>query len=74
MTGPDPARSRFAILSAVRLTAAIMVGAGIVIAFGEREFVSEAVKMPLGLGLIAIGFIDLLVLVPMLTRRWRSQQ
>ncbi|MEQ1687358.1 MAG: hypothetical protein ABL874_02170 [Sphingopyxis sp.] len=70
--GPDPARARFAVISAARIIAAALIAFGIVIAYGRLESVEPAIALPLGVGMIAIGIIDMIVVVPMLVRRWRS--
>lgn len=69
----DPARRRFAILSLLRLMAAAMIAVGIVIAAGRIDWVDNAIVLPLGLGLIGVGLADMLLIVPILTRRWRSR-
>jgi peptidoglycan biosynthesis protein MviN/MurJ (putative lipid II flippase) len=73
MTRPsDPARARYFTLSLMRVMAALMIVAGMVLAFGERDWLDRDVAIPLGYGLIALGFFDLLILLPMLLRRWKS--
>ncbi len=72
MTEYDPAPRRFAILSMLRVVAALMVVAGIVIAFGSRDIVPRDMKWPVGGALMLIGFVDILVLIPLFARRWRS--
>lgn len=75
MTEPaDPARQRFAALSLMRLVAAALIAMGIVIAYGRIDAVPADVAMPLGLALIAAGLIDIIIVIPMLTRRWRSPE
>lgn len=74
MSEPDSAPMRFAIISGARLLAALMIVGGIVIGFGDRAFVDEALKLPVGIALIIAGFVDMLLVVPWLIRRWRSPQ
>lgn len=72
--GTETERNRWLALSAMRILAAVMVMAGLLIAYGERDWVDPAIRLPLGLAIAAIGFFDFLVVVPMLARRWRSPQ
>ena len=69
---PDPAKARFAILMVLRFSAALMIMFGTVLAFGQTDWLDRDIARWLGYVLIAVGFIDLAVVVPMLTRRWRS--
>ena len=69
---PDRAKARFIMLSLLRFTAAAMVFGGMILAFGSRNYIAQEVSKPLGYALIIIGFLDLVVVVPLLTRRWRS--
>lgn len=71
-TAPDPAKARYLVLMVLRFTAALMVMFGVVLAFGDRDWVDPAIARPLGYVLIVTGVIDLTVVVPMLVRRWRS--
>jgi hypothetical protein len=59
-------------LTVLRFTAAAMVFGGLILAFGSRHYIAAEVSKPLGYALIIIGFLDLVVIVPLLTRRWRS--
>lgn len=68
------ARNRFIALTACRVIAALMVMFGIVIAQGKLDWVGADLAAPLGYGLVIIGFVDLLFIVPMLARKWRSPQ
>lgn len=73
MTGQnDPARSRFAILSLLRMFAAALIAIGMIIAYGRLDPIADDLAMPIGIALIAAGLIDIIIVVPMLTRRWRS--
>ena len=72
MTAPDPARARFIALALLRVGAALMVGAGVVLAFGDHGWVNRPVATYLGIALIVAGFLEMMVVVPMLVRRWRS--
>jgi hypothetical protein len=67
------APARFAILSVLRLGAAAMIAGGIIVAFGDNQWLSENVRVPVGIALILTGIVDMVWLVPMLARRWRSQ-
>lgn len=69
---PDPARNRFIALTAIRFVAAILVMVGILLVYDRVGWVDPAISAPLGYALIAIGIADLLLVVPMLARRWRS--
>lgn len=71
-TDADPARNRFALLSVLRMAAAALIAMGIVVAYGRLDSISADMALPLGLALIAAGLIDIIVVIPMLTRRWRS--
>jgi hypothetical protein len=71
-THPDPARNRFIILTAIRFLAAFLVMIGILLVFGRIEWISSDISAPLGYALIVVGIADLLLVVPMLARRWRS--
>ena len=62
------ARTRFLIISLLRLMGALMVMFGIVIA-SERI---ASLPPALGYALIAAGFLDLLLVPRLLARRWRS--
>lgn len=73
MSEPDPARTRFAILSLLRLVAGLLVLAGIVIANGRIAAIPVDLAQPLGIALAVVGFADLLLVVPLLARRWRSE-
>lgn len=73
MTDESKAPARFAILSVLRVLAAAMIVGGILIAFGDNQWFGEDLRLPVGLALIGIGLVDMLWMVPMLTRRWRSQ-
>lgn len=72
MTPTDPARSRFFAITALRLSAALLISFGLVIAFGETGWTDPASGRVIGLAMAAVGAIDLLLFVPMLIRRWRS--
>jgi hypothetical protein len=74
MPEPDAAKARFFVITGLRGAAALMIVAGMIIGFGEREFIDPVIRLPVGLALIGVGLIDLLVVVPLLIRKWRSQQ
>lgn len=69
---PDPARARFAMLTVLRFVAAAMVVAGALLLSGNIAAIPSEVGIPLGIALMGIGIVDLLVIVPMLVKRWRS--
>lgn len=71
-TTPDPARNRFIALTAIRFVAAILVMVGILLVYDRVGWVDPDISAPLGYVLIAVGIADLLLVVPMLARRWRS--
>jgi hypothetical protein len=73
VTDESKAPGRFAILSVLRLVAAAMIAGGILVAFGDNQWLGEDVRVPAGIVLILIGIADMVWLVPMLARRWRSQ-
>ena len=66
------ARSRFIALTLLRFSAAILIILGMAVALERIGFIGPDVAKPIGVVLIAIGAFDLLFFVPMLTRRWRS--
>lgn len=70
---PDRARNRFIALTAMRFIAAILVMVGILLVYDRVGWVDPAISGPLGYALIAVGIADLLLIVPMLARRWRSE-
>jgi type VI protein secretion system component VasK len=72
MSDADPARSRYMVLMAMRAVATLMIVAGVVLAFGERQWLEPETQRMLGYGLLLVGFFDLLVVVPMMLRRWKS--
>ncbi len=64
----DPARTRFFVISAVRLAGAVLVLLGLVIAYGRWEGAPPAV----GMVLTIIGALGFAVAPRLLARRWRS--
>lgn len=72
MTTADPAKSRYIALMALRIMATVMIVGGIILAFGERQWVEPETQRMLGYGLMAVGFFDLLIVIPMVIRRWKS--
>lgn len=72
MTTADPAKSRYAVLMALRIMATLMIVGGIILAFGERQWLEPETQRILGYGLMAVGFFDLLIVIPMMIRRWKS--
>jgi ABC-type enterobactin transport system permease subunit len=73
-TEPDPARARFLVLTLLRVVSALMIGGGVLVAFGDNQWLAEDIRVPVGAALVIIGFIDMIWLVPTLARRWRSPQ
>jgi membrane protein implicated in regulation of membrane protease activity len=71
-SSPDPARARFAILMAVRFSAVLMVMGGMLIASDRFPAIAPPVSQWLGYTMMALGFLELVLVVPMLHRRWRS--
>lgn len=69
---PDPARQRFFMLMAVRFSSVLMVLAGMLISSNRFPSIEPPVAQYLGYALMALGFLELVVVVPMLHRRWRS--
>lgn len=74
MNDADKAPARFAILTMLRLVAVAMIGGGMLVAFGENDWLSADMRVPVGLVLIGIGIVDLVWMVPKLARRWRTPQ
>ncbi len=70
---PDPARSRFMAITLLRLIATLLIAGGIIIAFGQLDWVDSDYAMPIGIAMSAIGIVVLVVMIPRLTRRWRSK-
>ncbi|MEK6542715.1 MAG: hypothetical protein AABZ45_11435 [Pseudomonadota bacterium] len=68
----DPARTRFLAISLLRLVATLLIVFGIVIAAGRIDWIDEGVALYVGIFMVGIGLFDMIVFVPMLTRRWRS--
>lgn len=72
---PDPARGRFAALMAVRLSSALLVVFGLGIASDRfPSLATPPTAQWLGYAMVAIGFVELVVVIPLLHRRWRSTQ
>jgi hypothetical protein len=68
MTVQDPARTRFFILSLLRLGGAVLVMVGLVIAAGRWPAFPRAA----GIVLTLIGAFDFAVVPLLLARRWRT--
>lgn len=69
---PDPARARFAVLMAVRFSAVLMVLGGMLISSNRFPSIEPPFAQYFGYTLMALGFLELVIVVPMLHRRWRS--
>jgi hypothetical protein len=74
MWEPSTDKARFFTITLLRIASVLMIAGGLILAFGEREFLDPAIGYPLGLFLIVNGFVDLFIVVPMLIRRWRTPQ
>lgn len=74
MSEVDKAPARYAILSVLRLLAVAMIGGGMLVAFGENEWLAGDIRVPAGLAIIGVGLVLLLWAIPTLRRRWRSPQ
>ena len=72
MNATDPAKNRYIMLMALRVAATLMIVGGIVLAFGDRAFLEPETQRIAGYLLMAVGFFDLLVVIPMMIRRWKS--
>lgn len=64
------ARSRFAMLSAMRATGVVFMLAGMWIWFGN--LLHDGGYMPVGFPLFVLGFAESLILPQIIARRWRS--
>lgn len=64
----DPARNRFFLLTAARVSSVVLVAFGVLIIGGAIE----AAPIELGYALAVIGLVELMVLPRFLARRWRS--
>ena len=58
MTTADPAKGRYIALMALRIMATVMIVGGIILAFGERQWLEPETQRMLGYGLMAVGFFD----------------
>ncbi len=67
----DPARQRFFLLLGLRIGAMLMMLIGATLATG-RSLLFGAASLPVGIVLLVIGTLDLLIVIPLLMRRWRS--
>ena len=72
MTEIDPARNKYIMLMALRIAATAMIVAGIVLAFGDRKLFEPETQKIVGYLLMLVGFFDLLIIIPMMIRRWKS--
>lgn len=69
MNDPDPARTRFIVLQALRLSGAALAGFGAAVVAGKAPLPAEA-----GYLLLIVGAADALVAPALLARRWRTRQ
>lgn len=67
MTNSDDAKTRFFVLSAVRLASVALIVAGMLIVSGKL-----AVPRPAGFAFLIFGLLELLLLPPFLARKWRT--
>jgi uncharacterized membrane protein YedE/YeeE len=65
---PDPAKSRFIVIQAVRWTGALLVMLGLLVAKGKLGLPHAA-----GYGFVFIGLAAALVVPTLLARRWKSR-
>ena len=74
MNGADHSktRQRFIAITLIRVMAAVMIALGFIIAYGANDWLADGTRQIVGLALVAVGFIDLLLVVPLLAQRWRS--
>ncbi|MGH6787983.1 MAG: hypothetical protein ACREBO_14235 [Novosphingobium sp.] len=63
----DPAKARFMVLNLVRLTGAVIAGAGLAIVGGKLAAPTE-----LGYALFAFGLFETLFMPAILARKWQS--
>ncbi|MFM6852915.1 MAG: hypothetical protein ACKOUM_02410 [Sphingopyxis sp.] len=68
----DPARARFMLLMMMRLSAAALVVAGVVLGFSAISPLNPDDGRVVGIALISFGLIELAVVVPLMTRQWRT--
>jgi hypothetical protein len=64
----DPARSRFLVLSLLRMSGAVLVMLGLLIAAGRFPVIPTAA----GIAIVLAGAIDFALLPLLLARRWRT--
>jgi len=69
---PDPAAARFAVLQLVRLSGAVLVFVGVLIASGNVAWL-QGLPAAVGYVLIGAGLIDFFVAPMLLARRWKSK-
>lgn len=67
MTDESDARTRFFILSAIRLLSVALILAGLLIVAGKLP-----IPRPAGYGFMLFGLLELLLLPPFLARKWKS--
>ena len=72
MTEIDPARNKYIVLMALRIAATAMIVGGMLMAFSDRQWFEPETQRIIGYLLMAVGFFDLLVVIPMMIRRWKS--
>lgn len=67
MTDPDPAKGRFFIIQALRLSGVALVVLGVAVIAGKVPLPEMA-----GYVLLAVGVADALIVPRFLARRWRT--
>lgn len=71
MTTPDEsdAKTRFFIISAVRLASAALIITGMLILTGKL-----ALPKPAGIGFMIFGILEMVLLPPFLIRKWKTPE
>lgn len=69
MNSEADAKTRFFILSAVRLASVALIAVGMAIIAGKID-----IPKPAGIAFAVFGLLELLLLPPFLTRKWKSPQ
>lgn len=67
------AKSRFMLLSLLRLTGVVMLMAGFVLIAGRWELLGDGMDRYLGVALVLIGAFDFSVAPFLLARSWKRQ-
>lgn len=67
------AKSRFMILSLLRLFGALMLMAGLVLVAGRFEVIGDGADRYLGIALVLVGAFDFAVAPMLLARSWKQK-